>query len=307
MNYPLYNLNYKEFEDLIATICNKILGTGTITFSDGTDGGRDACFDGTSNNFPSESRPWKGKFVIQAKHTTKPIASCSDSDFATIIKNEIPKILKLKKAGKLDNYILFTNRKLTGGKYGSIQDIIDNKININHHLIGVETIQLWLNEYREIVKAMDLNKLLLPLEFYEDDIRDIINIFSENRVSDEEITNSVENYHKLPIEEKNRLNDLSKEYFENSIKRSYQEFQKIETFLKDPGNVDLVFKYQNTVSDINAQILVHRGNYGVFEEIFEHIYRKIENHADSKLMNNRRFIRIFLHYMYANCDIGRNE
>ncbi len=44
IKYPLHYLDDKEFENLVALICEKILGTGTIVFSDGKDGGRDALF-----------------------------------------------------------------------------------------------------------------------------------------------------------------------------------------------------------------------------------------------------------------------
>src|SRR3972149_11327699 len=100
MKYPLHELNDKEFEKLVALICERILGTGTITFSDGKDGGRDAKFIGKANSFPSETKPWEGRFVIQAKHTTKPIASCSDSDFNTILKKEVKKVKVLKEENK---------------------------------------------------------------------------------------------------------------------------------------------------------------------------------------------------------------
>ncbi|MCD6394467.1 MAG: hypothetical protein J7M40_13290, partial [Planctomycetes bacterium] len=56
--YPLYNLNDKDFEDLSSLICERILGTGTIVFSTGKDGGRDAKFTGKANKFPSEAAPW---------------------------------------------------------------------------------------------------------------------------------------------------------------------------------------------------------------------------------------------------------
>jgi len=44
IRYPVYNLDDKEFENLVALICENILGTGTIVFSDRKDGGRDALF-----------------------------------------------------------------------------------------------------------------------------------------------------------------------------------------------------------------------------------------------------------------------
>ncbi len=37
MNYPLYNLDDSDFEDLVTLICQKILGMGTIVFATGKD------------------------------------------------------------------------------------------------------------------------------------------------------------------------------------------------------------------------------------------------------------------------------
>ena len=85
IKFPLYYLNSEDFENLSALICDRILGTGTIVFSTGKDGGRDAKFTGKANNFPSDAAPWDGKFIIQAKHTTSPNASCTDSEFQTIM------------------------------------------------------------------------------------------------------------------------------------------------------------------------------------------------------------------------------
>ncbi len=44
IKYPLHYLDDKEFENLVTLICENILGTGTIVFSDGKDEGRDALF-----------------------------------------------------------------------------------------------------------------------------------------------------------------------------------------------------------------------------------------------------------------------
>jgi hypothetical protein len=64
-SFPLYDLNNQEFAKLIVLICERILGTGTINFSTGADGGRDAKFTGKAQNFPSKTSPWEGKFIIK--------------------------------------------------------------------------------------------------------------------------------------------------------------------------------------------------------------------------------------------------
>ena len=303
MIYPLENLTYTEFENLVALICSEILGTGTVVFSDGQDGGRDAEFNGMANNFPSKSKPWSGKIIIQAKHTQRNNASCSESDFQSILKTSvIPSIQKLKERNKIDFYLLFTNRKLSGVQHPKIEDIFDWKTEIENRVIGLETIELWLKQYPTIAKILNLNKLLLPLSFDENDLKEIINSFSK-------IDKKKGNLPEIPerdIEKKNQLNNLSKEYFNNSIKKNLIYLDQIREFLMDPINSEYLNKYENTIDDINEEIIVHRDDFDKFDMIFSYLYKFIiENNPE--LNNNRNLVRLFLHYMYYNCDIGINE
>ncbi|WP_298766353.1 ABC-three component system protein [uncultured Polaribacter sp.] len=301
MKYPLENLDDTEFENLVALICSEILGIGTVVFSKGTDFGKDAKFYGKANRYPSESKPWEGKVVIQAKHTVKINASCSDSSFQTIIKNEIiPAINILKEADKIDYYLLFTNRKLSGGKDAKIEDVFENEVGIENRLIGLETIDFWINQYPKIART--LNKLLLPLSFDENDLKEIINSFSK-------VDKKKGNLPKIPkrdIEKKNELNNLSKDYFNNVIKRNLLYIEQIREFLTNPINTEYLGKYENTIDDINEEIVVHRDEFDKFDLIFNYLYKFIvENNPELK--SNRSLVRLFLHYMYYNCDIGINE
>ncbi|WP_438710240.1 ABC-three component system protein [Aquimarina muelleri] len=304
MKYPLENLTDTEFEILVALICSEILGTGTIVFSDGKDGGRDAEFKGTANNFPSNSKPWNGKIIIQAKHTQRNNASCSESDFQSILKTSvIPAIQKLKKKNEINYYLLFTNRKLSGVQHPKIEDIFDTKTGIENRVIGLEQIELWINLHPSIAKKLNLNKLLLPLSFDENDIRLIVNSFSKLDKKKGELSKIPEN---RDIENKNKLNVLSKEYFDNVIKKNLIYFGQIRAFLTDSINKEYLDKYENTIDDINAKIIVHRTDFEKFEMILEFLYDFIiENNTELK--NKRRLVRLFLHYMYYNCDIGINE
>ena len=304
MKYPLENLTDTEFENLVALLCSEILGTGTVVFSVGKDGGKDARFSGKANNFPSKSEPWSGKIVIQAKHTQRPDASCSESDFQSILKKSvIPAINKLKGNNEIDYYLLFTNRKLSGIQDAKIEDIFEDKTDIENRLIGLETIELWLKQYPNIVKTLGLNKLLLPLSFDENDLRLIVNSFSKLDKKKGDLSKIPEN---RDIENKNKLNALSKEYFDNVIKKNLIYFEQIRKFLKDLINREYLDKYENTIDDINAKIIVHKTDFEKFEMILEFLYDFIvENNPELK--NKRRLVRLFLHYMYYNCDIGINE
>ena len=303
MKYPLEQLTDTEFENLVALICSEILGTGTIIFSDGKDGGRDAEFKGTANNFPSKSNPWKGKVIIQAKLTHRINASCSESDFQSILKTSvIPAIKKLKDNNEIDFYLLFTNRKLSGVQYPKIEDIFNTETKIENRIIGLEQIELWIKEYPNIAKTLNLNKLLLPLNFDENDLKEIVNSFSK-------IDKKKQNLLKIPkrdIEKKNELNNLSKEYFNNVIKRNLIYLEQIREFLIDPINIEFLDKYENTIDDINEEIIVHRDEFDKFDIIFNYLYKFIvENNPE--LTSKRSLVRLFLHYMYYNCDIGINE
>jgi len=305
MKYPLENLTDKEFEDLVVLICERILGMGTINFSVGKDGGKDAKFRGKANCFPSESEPWDGKIIIQAKHTQRPNASCSDPDFKSILKNDVvPSIRKLKKNGEIDYYLLFTNRKLSGIQEAKIEKFLEEAVSVENRIIGLEKIYLWLEEYPEIAKIADLNKLLLPLQFDESDLKIIINAFNKSIQSNKEtISKVLKEIKRVDIEVKNELNRLSKNYFDNVIKKNLIYFQQIEGFLKNPINKEFKNKYLNTIDDINAIISLHREQYDKFEFILEYLYKFVLN-SSPELKDNRRLVRLFLHYMYYYCDIG---
>ena len=91
--YALHDLSDAEFENLVTSICREILGIAITSFASGPDGGRDAYFEGTAENFPSKTEPAKGKFVIQAKHVQSSVASCSDSAFKkTLLDKELPRV-----------------------------------------------------------------------------------------------------------------------------------------------------------------------------------------------------------------------
>ncbi len=306
--WPFEEMLPQEFEELVICLCQKILGTGTIHFSTGPDGGRDALFNGTAENFPSASNPWHGRFIIQAKHTEKPLASCSDADFNRILKDEIPKLQNLIEQKEVDYYLLFTNRKLSGNQNAKISDFIDSHLKVETRLLGYENINLWLNQNKNIVKTLGLNRLLLPFEFYENDLKELILKFAAMKDDiGHEIKRKTSRWSFSEKTEKNRLNNLGEHYFKFMQKKSLSHFDKIDKFLRASINAKYEEYYENTIDDLQEIILVKRDEYGQFEELLNIIYKYIleNNIADLKL--NRGLIRVFLHYMYWNCDIGISE
>jgi len=283
---------------------------GVISFSKGKDGGKDGRFTGKAERYPSSEKRWEGKFIIQAKHTANPIASCSDSDFTTIVNGEIEKIKKLKEDNEIDCYLLFTNRKFTGVKGDDLRNKIIKDTGLeNVEIIGKELINdLYLSPHRDIVREFQLNLLHIPFDFSEYEIKNIIAEFKESlgEISPDiklQVERIKTDYERIGLDEKNEKNALSKEYYENQIlASSLQDFEKINAFLSDPRNDDLKEQFFDIATELSNLIHIQRDNFLAFEEIFIFIYKKICDGA--KDIRGKRHIFTLLHFMYWECYIG---
>lgn len=307
--YPLYDLDDKEFENLTTLLCRKILGEGVIPFAQGTDGGRDAKFNGKANLFPSESKPWEGKIVIQAKHTNKINASCSDSDFQRRLKNEVlPAIERLKSLNKIEYYLLFTNSRLPGKQDEKIEDLIDGKTEIPNVVIADEKIQQWLQSYPDVVKEAKLHDLLKPLQFDESDLKNLIEAFHKVLPSADTLDKNAVDFSYIEMGRKNELNKLSKDYFDNVMQRHYSYFESIRNFLKDPINKKLKEQFDDLVDELNAKITIYQNEYFAFEKLLDELYDYVvSNNQEFFGSGKKRLIRVFINYMYCNCFIGKKE
>jgi len=312
MDYRLELLDDAKFEDLAISVCRKLLGMGIISFAPGKDGGRDGKFTGTAMNYPSANEPWKGKFIIQAKHTINPIASCSDRDFKKIIlEEEVPKINKLKQEGEIDCYLVFTNRKYSGVSGENLLKSIKEQTGLeNVVIIGKETLNnTYINPNKDIVREFELNKHHIPFDFSDEEIKDIILTFrSQLAKIKSELASKVAqvkyDFDHLEKEEKNRKNKLGKEYYENVIlARSLMEFDKIQHFLDAAENNELKEYYFDIATELNQIITLQRDNFGDFEEIFVYIYQHICD-GNIDLKGSKRHVLTFLHYVYMECLIG---
>lgn len=309
MDYRLELLSEDDFEKLVNRVCQKILGTGVITFSKGKDGGRDGKFTGTSQGFPSATAPWTGKFIIQAKHTDNPIASCSDNNFSTLVNKEIKKIKKLEEAKEVDCYLLFTNRKYSAVKGGGLLEKIKKDTGLEYvEIIGKEALNdMYIKPNKDIIKEFQLDLMHIPFDFSENEIKNIIGGFHQNLSQlTSAIASQVEkiksDYERIGIEDKNKKNSLSKEYYENEVlAASLQDFEKIASFLSNPINDDLKEQFYDIAAELRNLILLKRNNFLAFEEVFIFIYKKI---CDGNDIRGKRHIFTLLHYMYCECLIG---
>jgi hypothetical protein len=286
------------------------MGIGITSFAAGRDGGKDAKFEGTAVAFPSTTDPATGKFIIQAKHTTYP-ASCSDSDFeTTLINKEIPKIKRQFEEGLLTHYLLFTNRRKTGGAEDRIPARISKETGVQHvWLRGLEDIERDLRASPHIVRVAGLDKLRSPIQFTPEDIRDIIVALHTHRTAIATAFDSQHDFHSYPgLSRKNEINGLTSSYNKHICDDSMKCFPLIRSFLENPRNQTLAEQYHAVADELKGQIILHRDRFENFDHALEDITQLMHQRSpELQLAARRSLTKRLVHYMYVNCDIGDRE
>lgn len=313
--YPYENLEWQEFERLVIELCHDLLGIAAKAFSDGKDGGRDSRFEGVAEKFPSTSDLWSGVFIIQAKHTRNPIASCSDKDFKDSLDEEIKRLKLLQKEDPFTNYLLFTNRKLTANQHTTLKNKLKKELSFSKtHIFGIEDLNVYLDKLPGLVQKFSLDQRGKALIFYEKDLKKVITTFHKHKETlTKGVQQSLDNITSLTNvnkERKNILNNLSKGYFTTIQNDSLAYFNQVKGFLEDPQNEILLKHYDDTTADLRAVISLRRSEFGPFEYVIEHLVESVfssierETSEESGLISIKRTIRLLLHFMYYHCDIG---
>jgi hypothetical protein len=305
-DYRLYELNEDEFESLVVKICVRWFGPGVTPFAKGRDGGRDGRFHGTAATFPSARAPLKGHCVLQAKHVDAPNKSCSDHDFGRILKGEHGKITALIKEKICDHYVLFTNRKLTGGADHKLLKALSALGLETAHIVGTERLHMSLEESAELRATLPNRNDPAPFRFNPDDLVEVIGALHDYAASGHTSAfNSAKDFDTIKIRtEKNKINGLSDAYYDEIIVNgSMPHFPRVEDFLKNPRNRDFAIQYHDAADELKQKILVHRAEFDTFDKVFAFMYEEIQQKR-AALKGKRRLVSILLHYMYFNCDIG---
>ena len=309
MKYDISNIYPQEFEKIVKGICCEILGITVQLFSGGKDGGRDAKYEGSATLLNLN-----GKFIIQAKHTTNPIAKFSDLDFlenqSSIINKEIPKIKKLIQDGELDHYLLFSNRRLSASAEENVRNAIvlgTGLPSASILLFGQELIDDYLKEYPNIPEKYDVEFFYSPLRIVPDDLAEVITSFFDHRSElSQSPRGSTYDFKHPGLDKKNQINGLSKEYFQHIQKTSFGYFDDINEFLTSPINEKFKKYYEETVDDLQAEIISNNTESHNFDEMLSQLYKHLIQ-VDTDLKKNKALTRAFLYYMYCNCDIGMKE
>ncbi len=308
MRYAYHDLYDEQFEDLVVEICAEILGAGVQPFSSGKDGGRDARFQGTARNFPNETAPLSGTFVVQAKHTQHPFARFSDSDFSSdadssTLTEEIKRLKKLVAANELDHYLLFSNRRLAGPADEAIRKRIIEETKISSaEFFGIERMERLFKQFPAILDRATIAEVNAPLRVTSEDLAEVIAHFAQQKEALAAVREKLE-IKRTKFDRKNEINGLSAE-FAKLIKRTYlKDFSQVKRFLADPANEALQERYEDAAAEFNEQIVAHRDDFPSLDRALVYLQDLLFK-RDGILKSNKRHTKLLIYYMYWNCDVG---
>lgn len=314
MKYAYEDLGDEQFETLIVFLCQRLLGISVQGFAKGPDGGRDAKFVGTAELHPSKAAPWVGTTIIQAKHTNGNNRSFSDLDFYSmknsansVLGKEIPRIRKLRQNNQMDNYMLFSNRRLAGNAQSEIVAHIAKQCVISPqsiYLCGLEQLESWLKTFPKVAKMAALDLVDSPLIISPDDLAEIIQALARQKEGLKQLLG----YPPTPrvsYDQKNALNNMTEEYATEQRKKYLKETPQIHAFLAAPENLELLHMYQSVVDEFQLKIIAKRKDYQTFDHVMEYLVDLLFS-RDPVLRQHahKRLTRAVLFYMYWNCDIG---
>ena len=310
-----FDLSDDQFEKIVVAIGQRLFGAGLMGFAAGKDGGRDAKFKGTAQMYPSETSPWSGCTIIQAKHTNGINASFSDpavcnaEKMTGLVCDEILKIKALYDSKEAQNYLLISNRKLSAIAEQKITKLISDKTGLpieNVALAGTQQLDDWLELFPDAKSSLAINPLESPLIVNPDDLAHTIEGFGEAlRVGLAEEDRSTPTP-RTSLPEKNRLNNMTAD-FEVTLRNLYLKLTPdIRKFLSDPINEAFRASYQEAADEFNVKIVAKRAEYESFDNVFNYLMELLIDRS-SILRSNKRLTRAMLYYMYWNCDIGRDK
>jgi hypothetical protein len=314
MKYAYEDLGDTRFEELVVALCRRLLGMGTQGFAKGPDGGRDAKFVGTAELLPSKQAPWKGTVIVQAKHTYGYNRSFSESDFfnprseKNIVGEEVPRVKKLRAANQLDHYMVFANRKLTGGAESAIRAHIAKQCRIPEAsimLCGIEQLEAWLKDFPDVASHVKLDPVDSPLIISPDDLSEVVQALARH-IAGAAIAVDAPPTPRTGYEKKNQINNMTADYAKVLLKRYLKETAQVKVFLAAPENENLLRLYESVVEEFQLNIIAKRKDYQSFDEVMNHLAHLLVE-RDPLLRTNKKLTRVMLFYMYWNCDIGEDD
>jgi hypothetical protein len=122
----------------------------------------------------------------------------------------------------------------------------------------------------------------------------------------ESINGNQSDFDIIDVENKNKLNGLTQEYYDEFISINYEPyFLELDVFLKQRENEDLQQKVLKIVASLNRKIFIKRKYFDNFEDLLTSIEEALLESEFQDLQGKEYTISFFLYYLYACCLIGK--
>ncbi|NUJ97800.1 SMEK domain-containing protein [Candidatus Gracilibacteria bacterium] len=233
------------------------------------------------------------------------------------IKETISKFIKHKLYEKYDKLIIFI--------IGDKQKSYTTKFNTKDLFVFNKDNDIWDDNFliSEIDKINDIKKLdeisnflmenlvefKTPDKLLDSDIKKCIEIFKRDFGTEKLIEgnlNIISRNDDFIKDIKNPLNNISWEFFKNNIIGHIKYNEHIFTFLGNPINKNLQIDYLEVCNAIHKYYLKNKNIYDSFEKVFGEIFSRLNTYNDHENGISNK-LKILLHNMYFNCDIGLNS
>lgn len=310
MGYPYEDLDDSQFERLVVECMRELCGIAVQSFSAGPDGGRDAKFHGTCERFPSASEPWRGKTIGQAKHTHALSDHFSNPKFSgksasSVLSGEIARIQKMVARREVDNYLLFSNRRLGAVASEMITRRIAAETGLDEqcvYLAGEEFLDSILASHPEVLTRANISPFDGPLLVSSKDLAEVIlGIAQALSVAIPDVDAALVD--RVSYQRKNEINAMSSAFAKKLSKLYLSLSTQIGQLLADPANTEILKLYEASAEDFQLKIVAHRRENQPFDHVFNHLVDVLFE-RDGVLASEKRLTRAVVFYMYWHCDIG---
>lgn len=308
IGYSIATCSDEDFEHLIILILKKLFGEGVRGFAKGRDGGKDGAFMGKANSFPSETKPWEGYIIIQAKHVGKTDALITEGKFfnpeneSSIVSQESKKIKRLVLEEHVTHYFLATNRTITGGSDDKVLSFISNSTTLPKDNICIyDNLQIidFIIRNPDVYLPFYWNEPTDQLEINQELLAEII-----TSLSWEFKTTQIDSFptERISYENKNKLNNVNEAFAEAFAKRGLKYVYIIDNFLNNPRNTEIREKYEELAEEVDLQLALHVDNGNKYPTLLIKIIDIF-----NRIVKNRKLASALVFYMYWSCDIGTLE
>ncbi|ABS42290.1 ABC-three component system protein [Clostridium botulinum] len=161
----------------------------------------------------------------------------------------------------------------------------------------------------------------IPINIDANEIKKLIDIFFQareefknvikRRLTDSQIKEEEnKEIKRTNIELKNKINNISQDYYKNVIRCRIPYFNEIKDYLGDSENENENERYIYISETINESLIAYKKEFPEFDKALDYLIKKsielIEVKFGDLSISEKNMIKIIIAYMYYYCDLGEN-